>query len=215
MDLMKEEEESDIELVEELPEETPQIKEEKDDEAFREVEVDEEANENIITKFGARSALKVPGYAINTNTGATSSNIVNSDPSTAAIIVETDEPDPLIILHIEQLSGAEDVQVGCVIRDIYNVFYMRYVGGNPDSVQKFLSQRTNRRPDLDGEFPFYGVDEVGNYADPPSEEELINWAGLNWKRRSPGYIWPAYRGALFYKKIIQIHPVLLGKWNRT
>ena len=118
MDLMKEEEESDIEMVEELPEETPQIKEEKDDEAFREVEVDEEANDIATDASGMKRRMqfaKEEEDAINTNTGATSSNIVNSDPSTAAIIVETDEPDPLIILHIEQLSGAEDVQVGCVI----------------------------------------------------------------------------------------------------
>lgn len=96
-----------------------------------------------------------------------------------------------------------DLQVGCVHRDIYNVYYMRYVGGHLDSAQHFFNQKRNRCPDLDGDFPFYGVDEGGNYADPPDEDTLKEWAESHWKRYPKEYMWPTYHGAMFYKKLIQ------------
>eukprot|EP00435_Cladocopium_sp_Y103_P024435 s3768_g6.t1 len=96
-----------------------------------------------------------------------------------------------------------DLQVGVSLNFIYNVFYLRYVGGKPDSVEKFFQDKPNIRPDLDGDFPFYGVDEDGNYADPPDEETLVEWARTHMKRLPSEYAMRAYRGALFFKKIVQ------------
>eukprot|EP00435_Cladocopium_sp_Y103_P036666 s1173_g9.t1 len=96
-----------------------------------------------------------------------------------------------------------DLQVGVAIRDIIHRFYLRYVGGKPDSVEQFFLQKGNRRPDVDGDYPFYGVDEDGNYAEPPDEATLIDWAEKNWNRHPKEFVWRAYRGGLFFKKLIQ------------
>eukprot|EP00435_Cladocopium_sp_Y103_P010234 s4055_g2.t1 len=96
-----------------------------------------------------------------------------------------------------------DLQVGVAIRDIIHLFYLRYVGGKPDSVEQFFLQKGNRRPDVDGDYPFYGVDEDGNYAEPPDEATLIDWAEKNWTRHPKEFVWRAYRGGLFFKKLIQ------------
>lgn len=96
-----------------------------------------------------------------------------------------------------------DLQVGTCTKDIYNIFYNRYVGGRPDSVQTFFQNTPNLRLDLDGEFPFYGVDEHGNYADPLAEASLMSWAENNRKKVPRQCIWGTYRGALFVKKVLQ------------
>ena len=81
---------------------------------------------------------------------------------------------------------------------------MRYVGGIPDSIKHFFDNKPNVRPDLDGDVPFYGVDEDGVYADPPDYDSLIEWARNHSKRFSdPKFMWPAYRGALLMKKLLQ------------
>eukprot|EP00435_Cladocopium_sp_Y103_P014988 s1708_g3.t1 len=247
MEKMKEEEESDTEMKEELPEESPQLAREEEDKIFNEVEVDEEAEEIEADASGMRRKMqyeKEEQDAINANTGVTSSPI-DADDATGtaapATVVEPDVSDPIMTLHVEQFSVIEDVQislsqkvrqwdfrtrilteemsrcldlqrrasmimdlqVGCAIRDIYNVFYLRYVGGHPDSVEQFFRQKPSRRPDIDGDYPFYGVDEDGNYADPPDEATLIDWADKHWQRFPKEFVWTAYRGALFFKKLIQ------------
>eukprot|EP00435_Cladocopium_sp_Y103_P012616 s4796_g3.t1 len=116
--------------------------------------------------------------AINANMGIASGAAGPADetgPST--VVVEPDVSDPLLTLRVEQLTAVEDVQ-------------FRYVGGKPDSVEQYFLQKGNRRPDVDGDYPFYGVDEDGNYAEPPDEATLIDWAEKNWTR-------------LFFKKLIQ------------
>eukprot|EP00435_Cladocopium_sp_Y103_P059949 s1874_g21.t1 len=247
MKTMKEEEDSDTEMKEELPEETLQIVREEEDKIFNEGDDDEETEEVETDASGMRRKMQYEQEeqdAINANIGVTSDTIdVDDDagPSAPTTVTEPDVSDPVLTLRVEQFSVVEDVQiklsqrvrqwdfktrdlteeaarcldasrrasmimdlqVGCAIRDIIHLFYLRYVGGHPDSVERFFRQKTNRRPDVDGDYPFYGVDEDGNYAEPPDEETLIDWADKNWKRYPKEFVWTAYRGGLFFKKLLQ------------
>eukprot|EP00435_Cladocopium_sp_Y103_P043177 s557_g12.t1 len=69
--------------------------------------------------------------------------------------------------------------------------------------KKILSLQRGRRPDVDGDFPFYGVDEDGNYADPPDEQTLFDWAEKYYTRHPKEFVWIAFRGGLFFKKLLQ------------
>eukprot|EP00435_Cladocopium_sp_Y103_P066521 s184_g28.t1 len=247
MKSMKVEEESDTDMKEELPEESPQLVREQDDKIFNDGEVDEEAEKIETDASGMRRKMqyeKEEQDAINANIGVTSDTIdVGDEAGTSAptTVVEPDVSDPVLTLHAEQFSVVEDVQiklsqkvrqwdfrtrdltedtsrcldasrrasmimdlqVGCAIRDVYHLFYLRYAGGHLDSVDQFFRQKPNRRPDIDGDYPFYGVDEDGNYADPPDEATLTDWADKNWNRYPKEFVWTAFRGGLFFKKLIQ------------
>eukprot|EP00435_Cladocopium_sp_Y103_P064888 s114_g26.t1 len=78
-----------------------------------------------------------------------------------------------------------DLQVGAWFEDCYTNVYSRYVAGSADTTATFFKKKPNQRPDLEGAFPFYGVDEDGNFDDPPDEESLISWAA-NHRKQVPG-----------------------------
>eukprot|EP00435_Cladocopium_sp_Y103_P001699 s2827_g1.t1 len=79
-----------------------------------------------------------------------------------------------------------DLQVGVWLTDCYN-FYSWYVAGTADVIENFFKKRPNQRPDLNGAFPFYGVDEDGNYDYPPDEESLISGTANHRKQVSGQY----------------------------
>eukprot|EP00435_Cladocopium_sp_Y103_P057966 s3038_g20.t1 len=180
MKTMKEEEESDTDMPD-LPEEAPQIVKEEEDKIFKEGD-DEDDMEDVEIETdasGMRRRMrheKEEQEAIDANTGASSDtiNVENDDAAPSAPMTEPDVSDPVVTLRVEQFSVVEDVQI-----------------------------RLSRRPDVDGDFPFYGVDEDGNYADPPDEQTLFDWAEKYYTRHPKEFVWIAFRGGLLFKKLLQ------------
>ena len=153
---------TDIEMTDDLPEETPQIKTEDADE-------DDEAEEVATDASGMRRKMQYAREeeeAINSNIGAASDTTDIDDPATALVYVDSDEADPFVTLRIEQFaeeparcldaqrraSMIMDLQVGCILRDIFHIFYLRYVGGHSESIKHCFDNKPNNVRTSTGNF---------------------------------------------------------------